>query len=52
MENRGCLNAAVKSDVGLKRHNNEDNYILGHCLNIDGTNESDSYMSSSVEEWI
>ncbi|MEE1027435.1 MAG: protein phosphatase 2C domain-containing protein [Agathobacter sp.] len=52
MENRGCLNAAVKSDVGLKRHNNEDNYILGHCLNIDGTNESDSYMSSSVEEWM
>lgn len=52
MNSRERLNAAVNSNVGLKRHNNEDNYILGHCLNEGSTKESDSYMSATVGEWI
>lgn len=43
----GC----VVSDVGLKRDNNEDNFLLGHCLNEQRTNHTESYFCQDVSEW-
>ena len=46
------LNAAVFSNVGLVRKNNEDNYILGHCLNDESKDESSSYMCCDDGKWV
>lgn len=52
MGNSKMLNAAVLSNVGLTRKNNEDNYILGHCLNDGSRDESKSFMCCMEKEWI
>lgn len=52
MENSKMLNAAVLSNVGLVRKNNEDNYILGLCLNDESKDEANSYLCSSDGKWI
>ena len=52
MGNSKMLNAAVLSNVGLLRRNNEDNYILGHCLNDESQDESKSFMCRMEKEWI
>lgn len=51
MSNRGQLNAVASSNVGLVRNNNEDNYLLGHCLNEDSSDVSKSYMNLALGEW-
>ena len=64
MGNSKMLNAAVLSNVGLLRRNNEDNYILGHCLNDESKedkhmiykvaflNRNDNYFKTSDESSI
>lgn len=41
----------VISDVGLVRDNNEDNFLLGHCLNEHGEKHWESHLCHSVGQW-
>lgn len=39
------------SDVGKVRKNNEDNFLLGHCLNEKGENYRESHFYGKIGEW-
>lgn len=41
----------VVSDVGLVRVNNEDNFLLGHCLNEHRVNHMDSFFCQDIGKW-
>ncbi len=45
------LHGYVLSDKGLVRTNNEDNYLLGHCLNENGDTHMESGSLSNIGEW-
>lgn len=44
----GC----VYSDVGLIRKNNEDNFLLGHCLNEYSSSKSEAFLQHQSDEWV
>lgn len=52
MDRQKMLRGYVLSDKGLVRANNEDNYLLGHCLNENGDIHIASGSVSRVGEWI
>lgn len=45
------ISAYVLSDVGKIRKNNEDNYIIGHCLNEFSENHQSSLLSQENDSW-
>lgn len=45
------IKAYVLSDVGNVRDNNEDNYIIGHCLNEFSENHHFSSLSQENDSW-
>ena len=45
------IKAYVLSDVGNVRKNNEDNYIIGHCLNEFSENHQSSSLSQENDSW-
>lgn len=45
------LRGYVISDKGLVRTNNEDNYLLGHCLNENQKDHVESVFASEIDKW-
>ncbi len=41
----------VISNKGKVRENNEDNYLLGRCLNAESLNESEAYFTQETGKW-
>lgn len=46
------ITGCAKSNVGLVRTNNEDNYLLGHCLNEDSSLQSIAHINKIIDSWI
>lgn len=50
-EQKNTIRGYVLSDVGLVRKNNEDNYLLGHCLNENQELRNESQFCGRYGEW-
>lgn len=50
-ENRKIIGYVI-SDKGKVRENNEDNYLLGRCLNADSKDKNEAYLSQKTGEWL
>lgn len=48
---RKIVKGYVICDKGLLRNNNEDNYLLGHCINANSDLISYSHFAGNVGEW-
>ena len=52
MEENKKIIGYVISNKGKVRENNEDNYLLGNCINAESQDENEAHLYQSAGHWI